>query len=240
MLERFEQHPKSDLIIFLVFSFLAFWMHHLSQSAILIYSLKPVEVFLHEASHGLATLLTGNQIESLHLDWRGGHVVSRFLGDSRLERIIVAFSGYAGASFWGLLIYATSVYSSKMIRVLLLMLSACSFFLVDGLMTGLILGFVIVLFAFGWYFDRAGNYFLRFLGLFVMLNSIYSPTYLFSYHQTGDHVSLSQLSFLPSFVFILIWVAIGLYTLWLAYRLTLSKSKTESASARTLKVSTFK
>lgn len=227
MLKHIQQHPKGDLYIFIFFTFLAFWMHHLSNSAVLSYSLKPVEVFLHEASHGLAVLLTGNFFESLHLEWRQGHVMSRVYldNDVRMERIIISFSGYTGASLWGLLIYATSIYASKVMKVVLIVFSAFFFLYIDGFTTGLILSFVIAVFVAGWYLGVAGCYFLRFLGIFVMLNSIYSPTYLWSYDQIGDHISLSKLTFLPSFVFILIWVAIGLYCLRLAYKITLTKTR---------------
>ena len=223
MLKRIQQHFKGDLFIFLLFTFLAFWMHHLSNSVILSYSLKPVEVFLHEGSHALATLLTGNHLQSLHLEWREGHVISSVTG--RIGQIIIAFSGYAGASLWGLLIYATSINASKGIKVVLIAFSAFFFLYIDSLTTGLILSFVIGVFVISWYLGRAGSYFLRFLGIFVMLNSIYSPTYLWSYDQTGDHVLLSQLTFLPSFVFILIWLGIGLYCFRLAYKITLKKQQ---------------
>ncbi|SHO56503.1 M50 family metallopeptidase [Vibrio quintilis] len=221
-IKKLVTQPKGELWIFLLFTFLALWMHYLSHSSLLIYLFKPVEVFFHEASHGLVTLLTGNRIQSLHLAWREGHVISSVAMGSgvRPARIMIAFAGYPGASLFGYLLYASSLYTGKVIKIILILFCAFFFLYIDGPATAIILLYVIAVFASCWFLGKAGTYLLRFLGIYVMLNAIYSPSYLWSIHGSGEHITLSRLTGFPAFFFILIWIGIGLYAMRAAYLLT--------------------
>ena len=87
-------------------------------------------------------------------------------------------------------------------------------------MTSFILAGIIGLWFALWKLGTFGCYVLRFIGVYVMVSSIYSPTYLWAYTDSGDHVNLSEATFLPSFVFILSWIAIGLFFLFLAFKTT--------------------
>ncbi|CAM3962542.1 M50 family metallopeptidase [Vibrio aerogenes] len=216
----------SNLWIFLIFTGLALWIHYLSHSAFLIYLFKPVEVFFHEASHGLVTLLTGNRLSSLHLEWREGYVLSSVSMGSgyKSERFLIAFAGYPGASLFGYLLYASSLYAAKISKLVLILFCVFFFLYVDGPATAIVLLYIIGVFVSCWFLGKPGTYLLRFLGIYVMLNAIYSPSYLWSVHSSGDHITLSRLTGFPAFLFILIWIGIGLYAMRSACLLTARSS----------------
>jgi len=87
-LRQLKSHWQLITLIAIVF---ALW----NQSVVV--PLKIFVVFLHEASHALATLFTGGQVEALTLSPRqGGHVISR--GGNLF---IIASSGYLGSLIFG-------------------------------------------------------------------------------------------------------------------------------------------
>lgn len=89
-------------LVFLVLALAAiffFW------DTIVIYPLKLLVVFFHEASHALAAILTGGEVIELVVNkMQGGHVISR--GGSRF---IVASAGYLGSLAWGMACYLVAV-----------------------------------------------------------------------------------------------------------------------------------
>lgn len=76
---------------------------------IVLYPLKLLVVFFHEASHALATLLTGGEVAEMMVNHRqGGHVLSR--GGSRF---VVLSAGYLGSLVWGMACYLIAVKTRK-------------------------------------------------------------------------------------------------------------------------------
>ena len=213
-----EKYKKHNLSVFIIFTLLAFGLHALQALEFFKYSFKPVEVFFHESSHLITSLLFGGKIEAFHLEWQSGFV-SHYISKG-IPSIITSFNGYLGASLFGFLMYYSSLHVSKFLKIFLMLY--CSFFFLysDGLMTSLILAGIIGLWFVLWKLGTFGCYVLRFIGVYVMVSSIYSPTYLWAYTDSGDHVNLSEATFLPSFVFILSWIAIGLFFLFLAFKTT--------------------
>tara|TARA_Y100000588_G_scaffold41528_1_gene39642 strand:- start:24288 stop:24968 length:681 start_codon:yes stop_codon:yes gene_type:complete len=213
-----EKYKKHNLSVFIIFTLLAFGLHALQAFEFFKYSFKPVEVFFHESSHLVTSLLFGGKIEAFHLEWQSGFV-SHYISKG-IPSIITSFNGYLGASLFGFLMYYSSLHVSKFLKIFLMIY--CSFFFLysDGLMTSFILAGIIGLWFALWKLGTFGCYVLRFIGVYVMVSSIYSPTYLWAYTDSGDHVNLSEATFLPSFVFILSWIAIGLFFLFLAFKTT--------------------
>ena len=213
-----EKYKKHNLSVFIIFTLLAFGLHALQAFEFFKYSFKPVEVFFHESSHLVTSLLFGGKIEAFHLEWQSGFV-SHYISKG-IPSIITSFNGYLGASLFGFLMYYSSLHVSKFLKIFLMIY--CSFFFLysDGLMTSFILAGIIGLWFALWKLGTFGCYVLRFIGVYVMVSSIYSPTYLWAYTDSGDHVNLSEATFFPSFVFILSWIAIGLFFLFLAFKTT--------------------
>jgi hypothetical protein len=65
------------------------------------YPLNIVQVFFHELSHGIASLVTGGNFYRMQLDFGKGGLAHTLAGNADT----VAFAGYFGPTFWGLLLY---------------------------------------------------------------------------------------------------------------------------------------
>ena len=213
-----NKQNKNTIMIFIAFTLISFSMHFFSDLMILKYTFKPFEVFFHEIGHGFASLLSGGTIDSLHLEYNQGHIVQ---STKETYQPFVAFMGYVSASLFGYLIYISSLSLGKYLKIALVLLSAFWFIYVDGLMTAFILLSIMGTFAASWYLKEYGSYLIRFLGIYIMVSAIYSPTYLWAYSDSGDHIAMRDLTMIPSFVFIIIWFLIGLFFLYKAFKSSL-------------------
>lgn len=213
-------NEKQNIYIFLLFTILAFSFHYFNDFLILKYTFKPFETFFHEIGHGFTALLFGGEIIKFHLEYNQGYIIHK---TKDLFKPIVSFSGYVSASLFGFLLYISSIYIDKYIKIFLIGLSLFWFIYVDGIMTALILFFIMGVFMISWYLKIFGSYLLRFIGIYVMVSSIYSPTYLWTYTDNGDHISLSNQLFLPSSLFIILWLLIGVFFLYKAFKLSIGK-----------------
>jgi len=184
-----------------------------------------LETYFHEISHGIAALLTGGQIIRIELFPNGSGVCTTRGGLS----FFISFFGYAGATVWGWLIFkladshqrVAQVFSGLMIALLL----ASVVFWARDLLTMIILSSLAVMFVFIikmrrlYYLQLA----LKFFGLSILLNSLFSPTYLFDGRNLGDGAALSSMTMLPELVWVLLWCAIAIAAL---YSLIKSNKKT--------------
>lgn len=220
ILNKSNKSNKNNIWIFFLFTILAFCMHSLNQLELFKYTFKPVEVLMHEGSHLITSLLFGGKIVGLNLQWDSGSVTH---ATSAFAQPLVSFAGYFGASFFGFLIYYSSLHVSKYLKFFLI--AYCSFFFiyVDGLQTALILSLIILLWVACWKLGSFGCYLLRFIGIYVMVSSIYSPTYLFAYTDTGDHISLSEQTLIPSILWIACWFVLGIFFMYRAFRVSIDK-----------------
>lgn len=225
MIKEVEKEKKNTLFIFILFTVISFSLHYFQELSLLKYFFKIFETFQHEIGHGYVSMLLGGSVESLHLEYNQGHVMHR---TADWAKPFVSFAGYFSASLFGFLMYASSLYISKYIKILLVINTLFWFLFVDGLMTSGILLIILSVFILSWYLKEVGGYLLRFIGIYIMVSSIYSPTYLWAYSESGDHVSLASQTGIPSFFWIIIWFVIGLFFLYRALKLSLkNKSKKE-------------
>ena len=149
--------------------------------------------------------------------------------------MITTFSGYTGASLWGAVIYLMVSRLPRWASIgtifLLLAFTGFTFIFVRNISTALIL-----LLLFGglfliWKFREQtwARISSQFIGIYTMTVSIYSPYYLF-YSETGDHVSMSQHTGIPSVIWIFIWIAFSLTLFLLVLRNTWNGAKKRSLS----------
>jgi hypothetical protein len=99
--EKYKQGNVYQLVYLILISIVIiyFWNH------IVLYPFKMLIVFFHEASHALATILTGGKVQELVVvSGQGGYVISQ--GGSRF---IILNSGYLGSLIWGTSIYSLSI-----------------------------------------------------------------------------------------------------------------------------------
>lgn len=207
------------LISLVLYTFPQYKIFDLIKLEIFNYPFKPIEVFFHEGGHLISSLLLGGEILELHLEFNSGYV-KQMIGD---WASIVAFLGYPTASIMGFLIYYSSIHASKYLKIFLMVYSSFFFIYVDGLITAGILAMILGIFVASWYLKTFGCYLLRFIGVYVMLSSIYSPTYLWAYDSQGDHVSMSEYTMLPSSLFICIWFLIGSFFMYKAFTISIKK-----------------
>lgn len=207
--------------LFLIYGFISFLLysvHHwpeLSQFSFLQYFFKPIEVFFHESAHLLMALALNSQDISLYLSYDSGSIKHL---SSTGHRYLISFVGYAGASAFGLLIYFSSIFESRNLKIFLMIYVAIFIPFVGDLFTLLILFYIMGLFFLCWKFFNVGKYVIQFIGVFVMVASIYSPTYLWAYSNSGDHITMANELWIPSFFWIIIWFFIGCLSLWFAFK----------------------
>lgn len=171
-----------------------------------------LESYFHEISHGMAALFTGGSIVRIQLFANGAGLCTTQGGFN----FMITFLGYAGASFWGWGVYrlasahkrATQVFSGAIVLLLL-----CSIiFWARDLLTIVILATLIAMFALTiklsqlHYLQLA----MQFIGLSILLNSLFSPFYLLDGRHIGDGATLASMTFVPEIIWVIIWCFIAL------------------------------
>ncbi|WP_394130003.1 M50 family metallopeptidase [Shewanella maritima] len=179
---------------------------------------KWFESYFHEISHGIATVITGGVVQSIKLFPNGAGLCFSQGGNA----IIIAFSGYIGAALWGYLIFLLATWQ-KGIRFTLSILGAtvmCSIvFWARDLLTITILIFLAIFILLPLKLNNSSllNSLLRILGLMIILNAMASPLVLFGFVRGGDAAMLAQLTWLPAWIWVCIWLAFSGLMLWLSW-----------------------
>lgn len=173
-----------------------------------------LETLFHELSHAMVTLLTGGQVVALRLYPSGaGEVISH--GGNQ---VLIAFAGYFGAACWGWAIYQISLgqrYGKLLLYLLVVSMALTLILWVDLLLTALILLSLIVLLLMvtnvgGIWLSRL----IQLMAILVLFNAIKSPIYLLDGLDRGDGALLARLSYVPEFVWVLLWWAWALFLLY--------------------------
>lgn len=180
---------------------------------------KWLESYFHELSHGIATLLSGGIVSHIQLFPNG----AGFCFSQGGSPLFIGFAGYFGAACWGYLIYLLATWP-RGIRV--------SFALLGGLvvLSGLLWGrgiltlailaslTVIFLMPLKLNQNKVLTQFLRVVGLMIMLNALASPTVLLGLDGQGDAVLLAELSWIPAWIWVMLWLLTSACALFLAWR----------------------
>lgn len=185
--------------------------------------LKWFETLFHESSHALAAVLTGGHVDRLILRFDG----SGLTWSSGGFRPLVSFSGYAGAIFWGTGLYAlaTSVDDTQARHVVIGLLAAggleCVTWLAFGFSSWVIMAVVLSTLALLLKpaAARIARPLLRFIGAYVLLSGIVSPTYIFyAGGAQNDAKTLAGQLWVPQFIWVLIWIGMGCLAIVWLYR----------------------
>ena len=179
-----------------------------------------LESYFHEISHGIAAILTGGRILQIQLFASGAGLCTTQGGIS----FFISFAGYAGASLWGWGIYKLASMHQKFAQVfsvviLILLISSIVFWGRD-LLTWFILGVLALLFLLTFKLHKT-HYLQRLMqlfGLLILLNSLSSPSYLLDGRHLGDGAALASRTLIPEFVWVFIWFAIALFSLYSLYK----------------------
>ena len=198
---------------FWIFLLLAVIVHQIPFISI---PFKWLESYFHEISHGLAALLTGGSVVQIQLFPNGAGLCTTKGGFA----FVISYMGYAGASIWGFMIYRASSLHSRLSHLfsflLLTILTVSIIFWVRDLLTLLIIAVLIILLVLPYYFKRQNivQPLLQLIGMLILLNSLYSPTFLFGHAQKGDSAALSAMTGIPEFFWVLSWLALALFCLY--------------------------
>ena len=180
---------------------------------------KWLESYFHEISHGLAALLTGGSIIQIQLFPNGAGLCTTRGGSS----FVISLMGYGGAILWGCLIYSLASVNKRIAQAFSMLLVALFVFSillwVRDLLTLLI---VLVLLALviaqlKYSSQKYLQKLLQITGLLVLVNSLLSPLYLLDGQSRGDGAALANLTYIPEIVWVVLWLAAGLYA---TYRLS--------------------
>jgi len=175
-----------------------------------------LETYFHEISHGISALVTGGQIINIQLFATGAGLCTTQGGIG----FFITFFGYAGATVWGWLIFklanshqrTAQIFSGVMIVLLLTSIVLWA----RDLLTMIIIGSLAVMFVFTVKMRKLYylQLLLKFFGLSILLNSLFSPTYLFDGRDLGDGAALASMTMVPELVWVLLWCVLAIVALY--------------------------
>ena len=174
-----------------------------------------LESYFHEISHGIAALVTGGEIMRIQLFANGAGLCTTRGGLS----FVISFFGYAGATFWGWLLFKLANSHQRTAQVvsgLMIVLLLASLIFVRDLLTIIIISSLAVMFVFTIKMRRLYTLqlLLKFFGLSILLNSLFSPTYLFDGRDLGDGAALASMTMVPELVWVLLWCVLAVAALY--------------------------
>lgn len=175
-----------------------------------------LESFFHELSHGVAAIVTGGRIIKIELFPNGAGLCTTQGG----IRFFVTVMGYLGATLFGIALYqlaGQTITRAKFVYGFLIGLLSITLVLwTRDVLTAIILLSLIGLLVVKWRFQNTYslNILLKFTGIIVLLNSVYSPLYLIDGRHMGDGATLASLTFIPEIVWVIAWTACGICALF--------------------------
>lgn len=238
-----EARPQVVLLIAATVISVALWMvsWYLPVVGYIVYPLQLFATFIHESSHALMTLITGNSVMSLTVSPdASGMVWSQSSGFSSL---LISSAGYLGATAFGtaLLAWMRFGYSSRLalyissglVGVMTLVFGFLAPFW--NLLANVTVGSVVFTVLSG-AFLTAGlfaiakfapakwvNFSLTFLSVQCLLNSFFSLKDLFVISaltdRATDAANMASATGIPALVWVLVWIGVSLVMLTVGMRL---------------------
>lgn len=181
-----------------------------------------LESYFHEISHGIAAIITGGSVLRIQLFANGAGLCTTQGGLA----FVISFAGYAGATLWGWGIYKLASIHQKAAQIfsmlIFVLLVISIIFWGRDVLTWFILGVLATLFLLTIKLQKI-HYLQRLMqlfGLLILLNSLSSPSYLLDGRHLGDGAALASMTFIPEFIWVMIWFFITLFALYTLYKTT--------------------
>ncbi|MCL1143060.1 M50 family metallopeptidase [Shewanella gaetbuli] len=211
---------RSRFIVELILAFLLTRIPYIS------IPIKWFESFFHELSHGIATIVTGGIVSHIELFPNGTGLCFSQGGSG----IIIAFSGYMGAAVWGYIIFLLATWREGIrftLTLLALTLVASIVFWVRDFLTLLIVIALVglILLPLKVKNSRPLNSLLRILALVIIVNAMASPVVLFGLPGQGDAAALAQMTWIPAWIWVFLWLGISCGALWLCWKKVIIKKE---------------
>jgi hypothetical protein len=185
--------------------------------------LKIFVVFIHEAGHALATVLTGGRVVSMVVTpWESGYVES--VGGSPL---LIASAGYVGSALFGgimLLLagrqrWATTIFAG--LALLFGVVTVCFVRTLFGMLFGL--GTTAVFGGLAWKCFPGAPYIIDILAVMSSLYALYDLSDFLLAGARTDAVMLAQLTHVPAFVWAVLWSIVALLVVYSAGKRALTR-----------------
>ena len=240
--KKFE--PQFNLLLIATVVSVLIWVAswYLPILGYIVYPLQLFATFVHEGSHVLATLITGNTVQSLTVSSDGsGAVWSQSAG--WFSQLLISSAGYLGTTAFGTLLLAwiRAGWSSKAALIAsagfvgLMTVAFGLFAPVFNLFSTVTFGSVFFTVFSGavltgglaliGYFANArwANFALAFLAVQCLLNAVFSLVDLLLITTTvgghSDAVNMSAATGIPSIVWVLTWFVISIFMISVGLRL---------------------
>lgn len=202
----------SRLSLFLTIA-VASWFFWLTPA---LYPLKILVVFIHEASHALATVLTGGRVVAMVVTpWESGSVQS--LGGNPL---LVASAGYIGSALFGgtLLLFAgRQEWATTIFAGLAVLFGIVTLWFVRNLFgISFGLGTTAVFGVLAWKRFPGAPYIIDVLAVMSSLYALYDLSDFLLVGARTDAVILAQLTHIPAFVWAILWSVVALLVVYTA------------------------
>jgi hypothetical protein len=241
---RKEVEPQFKLLLVATIVSVVLWVAswYLPLFGFLFYPLQLFATFIHEGGHVLATVLTGNSVQSLTVSPdTSGAVWSQ--GSGWLSQLFISSAGYLGTTAFGagLLAWMRFGYSSRtalyicsgLIAVLAVIFGAFAplwnlFATVTfgGLLFTVFSGLVIAagLFAVARYASlKWANFALAFVAVQVLLNAVFSLVDLFfitaSTAAHSDAANMAAATGIPAIVWVFVWLFVSILMISIGLRI---------------------
>jgi hypothetical protein len=186
-------------------------------------------IFFHEISHGIAILLSGGEITEIEVGVNYGLIYHKHL--SLHKDMLAGWAGYTGAVFWGVLLYRVGLRASPgqsffFVMFLILLIGVSIVLWVKDtstvftlLITYLVIACSLIFLTKRHWMKRLGL-FIKFVGMYLIVQAVASPFYLLQDNNLGDAGSLARLSNLPDTFWVSQWVMIGFLGMWWTWCMT--------------------
>lgn len=246
-----DARPQVKLLMAATLISVAVWMvaWYVPVLGLVVYPLQLFATFIHESSHALVTLITGNSVMSLTVSPDGsGMVWSKSSGFSSL---LISSAGYLGTTAFGTLLLVWMRYgfssrlalyiSSGLVGVMTVVFGFLAPFwnllanvtfgsVVFTIVSGAVLTaglFAIAKFA----SQKWVNFALAFLSVQCLLNAFFSLKDLFvisaATNQATDAANMAAATGIPALLWVVVWIGISLVMISVGVRLyAVGKGKT--------------
>ena len=175
-----------------------------------------IMVFFHEISHALITLLTGGSVQKISIHITGSGICYSTGG----IRFLILQAGYLGAIFWGVTIYSISNNIKQIYIRTIVLFVICLIIISFFIWSRDIITWIILFLLFSFFVSiiklkrkRFIKIIIKFVGIYILLDAIKSPLHLIDGRHYGDGAKLADLTHIPEFIWIIAWLAIGVWSL---------------------------
>lgn len=221
-----DARPQVRTLLFAVALSVLLWFIPFAE--VLTYPFRLFVTFIHEGGHALATVLTGNSVQSLTVHINGsGEVLSTQGG--LLSGLLISSAGYLGTMLFGALLLVlirrstaaryVLTGSAAFILVMTLGYGWNPFTLVSGISLA-----ALLLLAARFASRRVASFLVSFLAVQCILNAVFDLKTVFfmsspfAPEMHSDAVNMANATGIPALFWTVIWIAAAFFILSLAMR----------------------